>query len=256
MQLKHLLVALGLAGFTLAGQEAAMDAPAVKALMSTLATSFANIDKAILAISEANVATQVPLVVASMDSLNKALIDGSSKLKSSKALGILDMSSLSSSMTPVQKSMTSMLTDVIAKRPIIVKGNQAETLGKGLKKQQAGFMAMQEAFMTQIPSSMSAQAPPKSAGGAMPDVNIDGTGLEDLMFDVAMAVFKGTDTTVKVSGSIWPLPGGSSPATAASPAPKAVSSPPKGATPKGTSSTAKGAGPPAKGVRRAVGFMA
>jgi hypothetical protein len=238
MQGKYLL-SLGLVSLTMAAQDAAMDAPAVKALMSTLNSGFTNVDKAIQAINEVNVATQVPTVVVSMDTLNKALIDGSARLKSSKALGILDMSSLSSSMSPIQKTMTSLLSDLIAKRPIIVRGNQVEALGQGLKKQQAGFMALQEAFMTQIPAAMAGQIP---KGGAMPSVNsnIDGAKLEDLMYDVVLAVFKGTDTTVKVSGSIWPLPGGE--------VPKGASAPKSATTPKGAGAS--------KGSKRSVLFRA
>jgi hypothetical protein len=229
MQLTHLL-ALGLAGLTMAAQEAAMGAPEVKALLSTMNSGFEKVDSAIKAITEANVATQVPLVITAMGSLNTALLESSTKLKSSKALGILDMSSLSSSAGPIQKTMNTLITDVLAKRGIIVRGNQADAIGKGLRTQQAGFTSLMDAFQTQIPSQMAGQVPKGSAAPAsLPaGVNIDEAQMGDLMYDIAIAVFKGTDTSVMVKGTIWPLPDG---ATAA--APKAAS-PAKGTTPAKT----------------------
>jgi hypothetical protein len=235
MQLTHLF-ALGLAGLTMAAQEAAMGAPEVKALLSTLNSGFEKVDSAIKAITEANVATQVPIVVTAMGSLNTALLESSTKLKSSKALGLLDMSSLSSSAGPIQKTMNTLLTDIIAKRGVIVRGNQADALGKGLRTQQTGFTALMDAFQTQIPSQLAGQVP-KGGAPVTTGVNIDSAQMEDLMYDVAIAVFKGTDTSIMVKGTIWPLPGG------AAAAPKAAS-PAKGTTPAKT---------PVKGTTAAKG---
>lgn len=85
-----------------------------------------------------------------------------------------------------------------------MKGNQVDILGAGLKKSQAGIVALQDALVTQLPASLASQVP--KGGPALPaGANLDNAKLQDMLFEVGMAVFKGIDTQVKVSGSIWPL---------------------------------------------------
>jgi len=205
MQFK-LCFTLGLASLATAVQ---MDGPAVKGLLAAINTGIQNLDKAVLAITDANVATQAAEVNAQITNLNKAMIEQSTKIKSSKALGLLDITSLLPSALPLQGSITKLLTDILAKRVIIVKGNQSERLIKGVQILQGGAFALQESLLTQVPSNLASQIPKGGAALAIPagleTFNI--AKLADLVFDIVIAVFKGADTTIKVSGNVWPLPG-------------------------------------------------
>jgi hypothetical protein len=202
MQFK-LCFTLGLASLATAVQ---MDGPAIKGLLVTINTGIQNLDKAVLAITDANVATQVAEVTAQITNLNKAITEQSTRIKSSKALGLLDISSLVPSAAPLVGSITKLLTDVLAKRVILVKSNQSEHLLKGLKILKGGSFALQESLLTQVPSNLASQIPKALAIPAgLETVNL--VKVEDLVFDVVIAAFKGTDTTIKVSSSVWPLPG-------------------------------------------------
>jgi len=202
MQLK-LYFALGFASLTTATQ---MDAPAVKSALTSIAASVGNVDKAVNAITEANIATQVIEVTAQITKLSQELISAGAKLKGTKALGIFDIASLSSAATPLQQASMQLMTDVIAKRTIIVKGKQAEPLFKSFKQMQNGTSALLESFLTQIPSQFAAQVPKGETSAVPAGFNFDAAKLQDLVFDITLAVFKGSDTTVKVSGGLWPLP--------------------------------------------------
>lgn len=206
MQLTHLLgLGFSLASLTTATQGTAMDAPALKSLFTTLSTNLEAVDKAVQAITDANVATQIPLIVKDMETLNTALLTNTETLKKSTALGILDITSLTSSIAPMQKTMLTLMTDIISKRSIIVKGNQVEALGAGLKKQQVGFDALQDAMLTQLPQQLVGNVPKASD---IKGFNVDMKLFQDLMFDIVIAVFKGTDSDVKVKASLWPMPAG------------------------------------------------
>jgi hypothetical protein len=201
MQFKAFL-AFGLASLTLAVE---LDGPAVKNALKAIDSGAAALDQAIQGITTANVATQVDVVVAKMSALNQAMIDTSARLKSTKPLGIMDITSLSTPMTAISKTLESLMKDILAKRTIIVKGGQADKLGLGLKKNQNGFGVFSEALMTQVPSNFAAQMPKGGNTNLPAGLNINANKASDLMFDIAMAIFKGSDTTVKVSGAIWPL---------------------------------------------------
>lgn len=198
-----LSLGLSLVSLTTAAPATA-DAPAIKALLGTLNTNIAAIDKNVVAITEANIATQAGVVIKSIETLNAALIESANQIKATKALGLVDLASLASSLTPIQKSAQGLLSTIITKRTIIVKGKQVENIGAGLKVMQSGISTLTSALLTQLPANLAAQIP--KVGPSLPEgANLDTVKLQDTLFEVSLAVFKGTDTPVMVSGSIWPL---------------------------------------------------
>lgn len=204
MQFKTLL-SLSLASLAMAANEAAMDGPAVKAFISTISGQIASVDKIVVGLTDANVAAQAPILITNMNTLNEAMVAGASKIKASKALGIFELGGLAGTAMPLVPSLFGLLNDVIAKRPVMVKANQVDTLAVALKKEQTGLFALMEALGGQIPPSIAAQLP-KPAGGASGMANIDVNKFIDMVFDVGIAVFKGQDAEVKVTGStIWPM---------------------------------------------------
>lgn len=69
---------------------------------------------------------------------------------------------------------------------------------------QSGISTLTSALLTQLPANLAAQIP--KVGPSLPEgANLDTVKLQDTLFEVSLAVFKGTDTPVMVSGSIWPL---------------------------------------------------
>lgn len=81
---------------------------------------------------------------------------------------------------------------------------------------QAGIQTLTGALLTQLPANLAGQIP--KAGLNLPEgANLDSAKLQDTLFQVTLAVFKGADTQVMVSGSIWPLTEGKAAAPAAAP---------------------------------------
>lgn len=74
-----------------------------------------------------------------------------------------------------------------------------------MKKQQVGFDALQDAMLTQLPQQLVGNVPKASD---IKGFNVDMKLFQDLMFDIVIAVFKGTDSDVKVKASLWPMPAG------------------------------------------------
>ncbi|QDS71509.1 hypothetical protein FKW77_004856 [Venturia effusa] len=206
----QILLAVSLASLATAGETQTMDGPAIKSFISNMSNQVATIDKIIAGMTDANIATQAPALIKTMDTLNNAMMTGATQIKSSKALGVFEITSLGSSATPLITSSMSLLNNIIAKRPVMVKGNQVDALAAQLKKEQAGLVAIEEAMQTQIPASIAAQMPKGANGGAMPAglANLDRKKLVDVVFDVGIALFKGEDVKVDVAGaSIWPMAG-------------------------------------------------
>ncbi|KAE9967339.1 hypothetical protein BLS_006436 [Venturia inaequalis] len=179
------------------------DGPAIKALLATLGTNMGTIEKSIGAVTEANIAEQVPTILKNIETLDTAIFDSAKQIKGTKALGILDLTSLASAIPPIQKSAQSLLTAVVGKRNIMVKANQVDALAGGLKKMEAGLLALNTALVTQLPPNLAASIPKGISN--IEGANIDQAKLQDTLFEVGLAVFKGKDAQVAVSGSIWPL---------------------------------------------------
>lgn len=205
MQLSNLF-ALSLAPLAMAAQQATMDGPAIKAFISTMQGQISAIDKIVTGMTDANIATQTPLLITNINSINEALITGSTSIKSSKALGVFEIGGLASSASPLIQSSLGLMNNVISKRAVLVQGKQVEPVAVELKKLQKGVVALQDAMGGQLPPSIAAQLPKVAVPGL---ANLDVKKFTDMMFDVGIAVFKGEDAKVEVTGStIWPLLGG------------------------------------------------
>jgi hypothetical protein len=204
MQIKSFTLCL--AGLVSLATAAEMDAPAVKNALKSIDAGVVSLDSAIKAITTANAATQVDVVISKMTAFNQILVDASPKLKSSKPLGLLDLTGLTTPLTSVTKTVTSLMDDLVAKRTIIVKAGQADKLGQALKKSGNGFGVFQEAVMAQLPTSLTSSIPKGTATlpAGITQASVDKAS--DFLFDVSLAIFKGADTTVKVPAAvIWPL---------------------------------------------------
>ncbi|QDS75801.1 hypothetical protein FKW77_000166 [Venturia effusa] len=184
---------------------ATADGPAIKALLATLNTHIAAIDKHLVGITESSLPTQVPIIVKQIDTLNSELVDSANQIKATKALNVIDLTSLASSIPPINKAAQGLVSTLLTKRTVIVKGNQVDTLGNSLKKMQSGVLALSTAMLTQLPTNLAAQIP--KAGPTLPEGtgNLDQAKFQDTFFEVGLAIFKGVDQQVLVSGSIWPL---------------------------------------------------
>lgn len=210
MQFKTLLTLslASLASFAMASEEAAMDGPAVKAFISTISGQISSVDKIIAGLTDANVAAQAPILMTNMNTLNEAMLSGATKIKASKALGIFELSGLATSAMPLVPSLMGLLNDVIAKRPVMVKANQVDALAVALKKEQTGLLALGEALGGQVPASIASQIPKFAGGATVPPglANVDVNKFVDMVFDVGIALFKGQDAKIEVTGStIWPM---------------------------------------------------
>jgi hypothetical protein len=148
MQIKALV--FGLAGLVSLAMAAEMDAPAVKNALKSIDSGIAGLDQAIKAITTANIATQADVVITKMTALNQVLIDVSPRLKSSKPLGMLDITGLSTPATSLGKTVGALMEDLVAKRTIIVKGGQADKMGQALRKSQNGFGVFQTAVVRSL----------------------------------------------------------------------------------------------------------
>ena len=212
-----LWLTLGLASSAMA------DGPAFKGVMTSLNTALLSLDKSIKAITATNVATQVTDVSAKLTDLAKTMTESSSRLKSSKPLGMTDAFSL---MTPIQniaKTIQSLLTDGLDKREIIVSGGQTEILAQTVRKIQPAVNSFTEAMLTQMPAGA---MPAGSSSGAGITLNpAEMNKLSDSFFNAAIAIFKGEASTVEIPKGLWPLKGG-----AAAPKGKASAAPKKANT--------------------------
>lgn len=86
----------------------------------------------------------------------------------------------------------------------MVKGNQVEPLAAELKKIQGGLLGLGDAMSGQIPTAIAEKIPKHEVPAGL--ANADLKKFVDVMFDVGIAVFKGQDAKVDVTGStIWPL---------------------------------------------------